>query len=117
MGNLLHIDDLVMVFLNQQYYYNPWDGRKEIPLFSREQMIRALNLEGFTETYAQHLKKEGVRAIRSFIGVYVGGELGTLNFEPLFDIYHPESEYFIIRKDQIKSMSRINHERVDWKSI
>jgi hypothetical protein len=100
------INSKVEVLLKELCFFDPWDGRREVPLLPKENMVeelaRKFNLGTLTDSQIKEkFRDEGILSVKSFTGLYVGGRPGLAKIKPYYGIEDPESEYFIVSDKQI----------------
>lgn len=108
----LKIGDDIIVILKEQGYFDPRDISREVKIYSKDQMEKNLlklnSPEGWSKNYKNRLYNEmGLMRINSFAGMYVGDRENVIKVRPLYGLESPESDYFIIPKDQIKEIKNL----------
>ncbi|MFA6256284.1 MAG: hypothetical protein WC606_03800 [Candidatus Absconditabacterales bacterium] len=99
------IGTIILITLNGPYYFDPYDGMREVILMSKEEFDKKFDIPLKTnhERWAK-IKKLGWTGTFHMIGQYVGGRPDQMKIKPFYGISHPDSEYFIISKSQIKTL-------------
>ncbi len=107
----LEIGKAYQVELREQMYFNPWDGSREVPLVTTEErsrLSRSPSPQNKTLDDVAWFGENGILcATQSFVGKYVGDRPGIIKFEPAGGIHHPESEYLIVRQQDIAQLQLV----------
>ncbi|MFH1511472.1 MAG: hypothetical protein ABIF10_07305 [Candidatus Woesearchaeota archaeon] len=107
-----NINDKVLVILKEQGYFDPWDGAREVSIVPQSRMEERLGISNMPDRYkTEKIREKGILGIKAFAGVYVGDRHKVMKIQPLYGIEHPESEYFILKEDQIETISHYTLEK------
>lgn len=108
--NNLEIKDMVLVLLDEDCYFDPLEGVREVYLMDKKEMERKLGITKnlSNEEKREIYKKSGYMGIRMFGGYYVGDRQDLIKITPFYGPQGEYSEYFIIPVDGITNIMRIS---------
>jgi len=111
--NNLEINDLVLVLLKTEGYFDPWYGLREVWLMDKEQMERKLGIAKSlsNEEKREIYRKSGYMMVHMFGGFYVGDRQDLIKIIPFYGLQHEYSEYFVIPVDGVKDIIRVPYFR------
>lgn len=103
------LHDRIILALDEQRYFDPSEGTREVDLLSKEDMRRKLGIvDGFSETYINGVFRENkIIPLKTLVGTYVGSRNNIIKILPYYGLSSPEAEYFIIPIEHIKNTSKI----------
>jgi hypothetical protein len=115
MNNNYKWNEYLLVQLKKRSYFDPINPSKEVELSSRLEIINKIGMNGTTKYYEdQKLLEEKILSTEFIAGACVEDTNKSLNIEPFYGLQ--EDKYFVIPKQYIKKIIRINRIRKDTKS-